>query len=520
MAINGRVYESRTTASILLEWLDKGSTVFEGLHFHGFVAAWNARSSEFVLVRDRYGVETGYYACLEDGIVFADDQQTLLRLGVDPTVHSEAIDAYLTADYFPAPLTPYKAISKVAPGNFVSFRGQEPQVGYWAHYLPVEPVTFAEAMPQIRPILENSLRRMWPSAGDAGLLLSGGIDSAMVAAGITQLLGEPLRAFTFRYDEYDGRLNEGEAARVVSRYLNIPHEEILVTPLGLIDDLDAAVAAYGEPFNWGLHSYRLGPVADHGISALFSGAGADGTGVPKRFRVAYRFNALPGAVRSAGRAAIRAARPLGLETQKKAEWVTRKTDGLGELFSSESELNRVQRATLYQDATLADRGGRLLRSIYCEAAAELPAENRLSSTIMDKRFTSAEAMCAWNRNFTRVNGMEARLPFYDPAYIALGLGVEGATGKDLIRWLARDYLPEEVAHAPKIAQEIPVSHWLRGPLAEPTRERLADLPAPMTEVFDPAGVRTAVERHISGLDDLGWQIISLLTIASWYRQQA
>jgi asparagine synthase (glutamine-hydrolysing) len=139
---------------------------------------------------------------------------------------------------------------------------------------------------------------------------------------------------------------------------------------------------------------------------------------------------------------------------------------------------------------------------------------------LDKVFTFAETGASWNRAFGRGNGLEVRSPFVHSGYFNLGLGAIGTNGKDLMRRLAGEYLPENVTSAPKHPQEMPVDHWIRGSLAESVRERLSELPPEMAAILDPAAVRSVVDRHISGGEDRGWQIISLLTLESWFRQQA
>ncbi len=521
MMMSGRTFTRRSATELLESWLADGAAAFKDLYFHGLVAAWNAQTSDFVLMRDRYGVETGYYATTDQGILFADDQQSLLRLGVDATPSVTAIDTFLTCGYFAAPLTPYESIAKVAAGGLVTFADGEASTTHWATYEPSRLAPFDAALRQAAPLLQAALERTWPSHGDVGLLLSGGIDSAMLLVGITEMLGQSVRAFTFRYDDYQGQLNEGEAASVIARHLNVAHEEIRIRPQDLMDDLDAAVAAYGEPLNWGLHSYRLGPIAERGINTVFSGVGADGTGVTKRHQAALRFRRLPGPLQSAMRTAVRAGRPLGLGVQAKAEWVTRRTAGLGDLFSPDSDHNRALRARVYNDPSLAVRGSELLRSIYNDAAMRFdPDQPEMALTLMDKQFTSAEAMLAWNRAWPREHGLAARLPYYDPDVVSWGLHIEGdSAGKDLMRRVAESSLPSEIAQAPKIAQKMPVGHWLRGPLADAARDRLSAMPAAMEEVFDPVVVGSIVDRHVAGSADLGSQIVSLLTLSSWYAQQ-
>lgn len=520
LVISGRWFDDQSLDAVLESWLIDGERALDKVYFHGLIAAWNAHSGRLALVRDRFGVETGYYSETGDGLLFCDEQRPLISAGIDSSPDPIAIDAFLATGYFPAPLTPYLAVRKLAPGAALVDDGVKRSLVKWAHYNPGPPIPYDEAVRRAPDVLRSSVERIWPSSGEVGLLLSGGIDSAMVLASITEMIGQRATAFTFRYEDYEGPLNEFDAARIVTSHLQVQHEEIRIRPGDLIDDLHSAVAAYGEPLNWGLHSYRLAPIADAGMSAVFSGVGADSTGITKRHQAALRFYRLPGPLQAVLRSAVRLARPLHLPTQTKAEWVTRSTDGVAELFSPDGERNRESRAQLYNDRSLALKSGRHLAELFTAGVAGLDSDDpRLVLIIMDKIFTSAEAMMAWNRAWPRAHGLTACLPFFDPDIIDLGLRVQGDTsGKDLIRRVAERYLPAEVASAPKIAQQIPVSHWLRGSLAGPAREILSDLPSSMTNIFDGKQVVKLIDNHLSGKGDEAWRIISLLTLATWFRQ--
>jgi asparagine synthase (glutamine-hydrolysing) len=522
MILDGRFLKLSDSIERLLDaWLTTGIKAFERHAFHGFVVAWNADNSECVLVRDPFGFVSGYAAEFEHGVVFSTDLTTLIRFGTDSTPNSEAIDAFFATGSFPAPLTPVSSISKLPPGHLMSItaNGLGESVSWFRHHTP-EPVGEEEALELLGIALHESLRRTWLADGDAGLLLSGGVDSAMILVGVTRMLDAPIRAFTFRYEGYEGKLNEGSRAKAVAEHLGVPHEEIPIRPEDILNDLEGAVAAYDEPFTWGFHSYQLGPLADRGIASVFSGGGADGWSLSRRHVAAMRFNRLPRPISGFARTAIRAARPLGLSNQQRSEWVSRSVSGLGELYSSDSPLNRHIRRRLYRDPTLADRGAQQLVNLYQDAADEFPASDpEQTLVLLGGRFGGAETALHWSRAWTLAYGLELRLPYYDHDLLNLVMNIEGkATGKDLLRRLAARYLPNEMAIAPRTPQQMPVSDWLRGPLSEPARERLADMPKSMTAIFDPVGVTQLVDEHIGGSADHGWRLIALLTTAAWFDQ--
>lgn len=522
MVLDGRFLKRRDSIERVLDaWLTTGTEAFEKHAFHGFVAAWNAATSECVLVRDPFGVVPGYTAESEHGVVFSTDLTTLIRVGTDPTPNNEAIDAFLATGGFPAPLTPVSSISKLPPGHLVSItaNGLDESVPWFPRHTP-EPVGEEDALELIGIALHESLKHAWPTDGNAGLLLSGGVDSAMILAGVTRMLDAPIRAFTFRYEEYEGKFNEGGRARAVAEHLGVPHEEIPIRPNDILNDLEGAVAAYDEPFTWGLHSYKLGQLADCGITTVFSGGGADGWSLTRRHRAALRFNRLPRLISGSARIAIRAARPLRLSNQARAEWTSQSVSGLGELYSSDSPLNRHTRRRLYRDPTLVDRGAQELVNIYQDAADEyLDRDPDQTLVHLVKRFGSAETALQWNRAWTLAYGLELRLPYLDNDLVNRAMDVShNLTVKDLFRQLAARYLPNEMAYAPRTPQQMPVSEWLRGPLSRPIRERLGDMPESMTAIFDPVGVTQLVDEHIRGSADHGWRLIALLTTAAWFDQ--
>jgi asparagine synthase (glutamine-hydrolysing) len=522
MMIDGYFLDrSQGVQQVLNDWITDGVSTFHRHRFHGFVAAWNARSATGMLLRGPYGIAPGYLAEVENGVVYSTDLAPLLRFGVDPAPSHVALDAFLVTGHFPAPMTPVSAISKLPVGHMVAITDEGmAQSTPWLRYGPWEPVGREEAVELLPILFGQALERAWPSDGDAGLLLSGGIDSSMILVGAAKMLDRPMKAFTFRYEDYEGVMNEGGNAAAIAEHLGMTHAEISIRPEDVFDDLSGAVAAYGEPFTWGLHSYLMRPIADRGITSVFSGAGS--VDLSKRHSAAIRFNKLPAPIRASIRAAVVAARPLKLGTQDKSEWVTESASGVSEIFSDDSEWNRKSRRKLYQDPSLVDRSAAQLLQLHQDAADEYEGDDSEQTVqLLGQRFTGADGGHAWNRAWTLAAGLELALPYFDDELwlLSMNIGVAGETSaKEIFRDLASNSLPSEMAYAPKIPQEMPVSDWIRGPLSESFRERFNDLPEAMTSMFEPKSVAQLLDQHIEGRSDQGWRLIALLTIAEWFDQ--
>lgn len=123
----GHVFDGRTCGELIAHAYDEwGDAAVEHLEGPFACAIWDLRRRRLLLARDHLGVRPLYFALLPGhGIVFASETRALLH---DPGVGRDwcpaAIDAYLALGYVPAPLTPYKRISKLEPAQRLTLEGR------------------------------------------------------------------------------------------------------------------------------------------------------------------------------------------------------------------------------------------------------------------------------------------------------------------------------------------------------------------------------------------------------------
>jgi len=523
MVLDGYFLErSGSISNLLTEWLRKGQAAFDESRLYGVVMAWNAKTQKCALVRVRFGVAQAFLLKAQGGgLVYSSDMQTLIAIGADTSPDPEAFDAFLTAGYFPAPLTPIASIRKLEPGHRITIsRDGVGTSRLWAAPEQGGPISPDDAFAQMGPYLKRAIERFWPENGDAGVLLSGGVDSALVLAVAAAELGRPVKAFTFQYEEYDGRHNESDRASAVAAHLGVAHEEIAIHPNDLMNDLNGAVAAYGEPFTWGIHSYHMGPLADRGVTTVFTGAGADSASVARKHSFAMRFHRLPRPVQPLVRALVTAGRPLHLSSQAMLERAVEPYTTAAELYMPDSEWNRASRRRIYADPSLADRSATSLLELYESAAADAGTDDTQEILyFMMRRFVSGDAVVNWNRAWSTSVGINMRFPYFDYDLNNLSVRIKGKeSAKEVARRIAAQYLTDDMAFGPKVPQQMPVNEWLRGPLLEPARDRLNSLPPAMSNIFDQAEVSALLEEHAHGGGYHGWRLIELLTAASWFEQ--
>jgi asparagine synthase (glutamine-hydrolysing) len=192
-----------------------------------------------------------------------------------------ALDAFLACGCVPAPWTFVEGINKVPPGHVLTCeRGKTPTCRYlWHHHNPSRMLNDSEvAKEQLGDLYAQALRRHYTPGVRTGVLLSGGVDSKLIVAGLVRLLGVPgdtIDTFTFRYAEYEGKYNELELAEQAARYFGTRHHEITVRPVEIPNNLEHMLRCFEEPFTYGLHSFMLADAIKAGVKVLFTGTGPD-----------------------------------------------------------------------------------------------------------------------------------------------------------------------------------------------------------------------------------------------------
>ena len=109
------------------------------------IALWDRRLRQLHLARDRFGEKPLYFGWVGERMAFASELKALHRLPeFAPTLDRNAIALYLRHNCIPAPFTAYEGVSKLQPGQLVTFPGdsrtgsQPIPYTYWSARTAVE----------------------------------------------------------------------------------------------------------------------------------------------------------------------------------------------------------------------------------------------------------------------------------------------------------------------------------------------------------------------------------------------
>ncbi|MBB6171007.1 asparagine synthase (glutamine-hydrolyzing) [Nocardiopsis mwathae] len=491
LALNGEVYNFRclarrwgieleqheTDAHLLLRaWNKHGPHALEEADGMFALAVYDPRRGVLYLARDRFGEKPLYWRLDGGRLAFASEVSSLTGYGPAALVYRPemgALETPVAAD------TPYQGIQLLPPGGVLCFdtaSGSLSQGRWWdlASTCPAEPA-YPAAVERAVGLLESDVaaRR---HGGRAALLLSGGLDSALLA-----YLLRPQVCVTVRYPG-EQRLDESATAARVARAVGA--ELLVVEPSAhdLCQELPRIVAALDYPVgNASLLSEHMAyrAIADRGIRVVYGGLG------PDELLMGYVRHALvlfgARAVLAGG---LHAYRPLASKLMGPA---TRPLTG------PETAARLITRGP--------DPHGRV-RALVADCFDRAGGDAARALTLVDLA-TSWRPLVATSDKLASAFSLERRSPYLARAFAEWCYALPAdhkilrpATGKRVLRDAARELgVPEEVwANGDKLGFASPVPAWLNGPLAswaeQQVHSAIPDAPAALHPLLQ-AGLKPA-----------------------------
>ncbi len=489
------------------------------------VAIWDGEARRLVLARDRYGIKPLYYRDTSGELEFASELRALPRGEID----LDALEAFLTFNSIPAPYSIFRETRKLPAGHVLVWSERASvEINRYARPGPV-PVDElrgddeAELVEELRARLRDSVRAHLLSDVPVGVLLSGGVDSAVLAALAAQETSEAVHTFTIGFEERS--FDERAEARLVAERYGTDHHELLVRPDPLLL-LPALAEAFDEPFadSSALPTYLVSQLAAEHVKVALSGEGGD-----ELFGGYYTYAADLLADRAAPLA--RLARPFVERLPSSSAKAS--FDYKAKRFVRSAHLPPLERHHGWKEIFSPDlraelRGSRsdfdpvdVYRARYAETEGAEPLA-RLQD--VDFGIYLADDLLVKTDRASMAHSLEARVPFLDSVVTNFAFGlparhkVRGLSKKVLLRKAAAPLLPREVVHGRKRGFSIPAAAWLRGELEPFARETLSPATLRSQGFFQPEPVRRLLDEHVAGTEDWSRQLWGLLTFTLWYER--
>jgi asparagine synthase (glutamine-hydrolysing) len=538
MEKKGGRFRSRTDTEVILElYREQGAAALDRMNGMFAFAVYDSERDELLLARDRLGVKPLYYALLPGGIIFASEVKAILASGLIEAA-PDSLSLLTPARYIVAPSTGFMNIMKLPPGHCLRFvDGRATIQQYWS-IEPREEIPEGDVVSELRDILLDAARIQLTSDVPVGILLSGGIDSSLIAAAVRCNHTGSLHSFTVGMTPHDLRkeampADAPYAARLASS-LGFTHHETVLEP-SLADLLSTVVWHLDEPLAdpAAINVYLLAREARQcGVPVLLTGMGGDEIFGGYRKHLAclkadFVRDLLPGYLRGLLQRALESL-PVSKFGRgfRGLRWARR--------FMALTVLEKLERylaSDLSPDAAQFEllTGGRIR---YHETAfvqqqrrsfeaASLSYLTRMC--LNDTRFFLPDHNLLYSDKAAMAWGVETRQPLTDHRIVELMFSlppeyrISRLEQKTLLKKVAAHLISSDIVHRPKVPFGMPVRSWLGGPLASLVDDILSEESLRKRGIYDAGAVRTMITRDRNGLEDSSLTIWTILTREIWLR---
>ena len=496
------------------------------------IALWDESRRRLVLTRDRMGVKPLYYALTQDGLAFGSEIKSLLAGDlVEPRLDPLAAELYLAYGYVPGPRTLFEGVRKLAPATTLIWEDGA-LVGesvYWTPWEAVPPsgTSWEEDQDTLLRLLRESVRARMISDVPLGVMLSGGLDSSLVTALMSEISTEPVKTFSVGFTE-DGQANELADARRVAQRFGTDHHELLTSAVDHPSLIAEALWHLEEPvadlsFVGFLLLSRL---AREHVTVALCGQAADELlgGYPKHLvaRAADHVRWLPAPARrvvAAGAAQLPEDSRLGRGLRAMMT-----ADDAERLLQMSRVVLGGQREALLSPAFRRDDAERELREVIRSRASGRAGSVLRETLFLDSRLALVDLMFLYFDKMSMATSLEVRVPFADHDVVSFCMGLSDdrrimrGRRKEILRRVSRGLLDDATIDKKKRNFfRAASSTWLNTHREGIVRDALLDERARGRGIFAPGAVESLIAQS-QGTGRSGEPLLAVLLLELWHRQ--
>jgi asparagine synthase (glutamine-hydrolysing) len=521
LEIKGHLFRGHSDSEVIPHlYEEEGPSFVSRLKGMFALAIYDSRDNSLLLARDRFGIKPLFYAPGVKRLAFASEISALLKFpDIDDSPDKQAIHDFAALFYIPAPETFYRGIRALQPCEMLRATFDDDRVSWntvtyhrWA-VAPDYSLTLDRAVDEVDLLLNRAVRRQLESDVSIGVLLSGGIDSSLIAAATKGAVGNGIRTYSVSFPERE--YDETWAAQDVARHINSQHETLRMGTIpGTWEHLTTLLRHVGQPFAdtslFAVHAVsRL--MRDH-VTVVLSGDGGDeafgGYHVYRQIVNISHLDLLPRPFLNGAITGLRNLSRLGIVPKRYPQRL--------------KDLSRLDNTSVVQDLFC------WMRQHECDSLFKdkdvLPVTRLFEPQWVHDAPSNVSRLERLSAHCTEINvrlalpndylfkvdiasmkeGLEIRVPMLDEDLFSFGLTLphrfkaRGGTCKVVLRKVAERWLPRQVATKPKRGFELPVDTWADGDCKAQIKEALLNKGSSIQDLFRVETYRPYVEAFCQG----------------------
>ncbi len=538
----GHRFKSDTDTEVVLKaYLEWGAECLQRLNGMFAFAVWDERRKSLFVARDRLGVKPLYYTRIGDGLAFASEVKSLLWLpGVRRRMNQDALAKYLAFLWVPDPETLFDGIYKLPPGHYALFKDGKLKIQqYWdLEFSSESRISEADAIDEVAVRLRDAVRARLVSDVPVGVFLSGGLDSSLITAMMTESVDRPIVACSVGFGDdisYDIAPDDLKYARQVRDCFRdkLDFREMVLEP-EIVNLLPETVWHLDEPVAdpAALSTYLICRAAKGTASVMLSGVGGEEVfgGYPRylAMKVAgyldYGAPILQSQMFSNLLDRLPASRPgpflAHFRNFKKFARAIRSQDFQLQYLAMRAYYTPEELRSLLAKPELADRALEEHLACFDNARDRDPLGQLL---YVDTKTFLPCLNLAYTDKMSMAASVEIREPLLDYKLVEFvtnlpsSYKIHGRKQKYILKKVGERYLPHEVVWRKKSGFGAPIRAWVMKDLQPLISDLLSRESVMDRGMLNYSFVEKILADQQSGTEDNAFRIWALLTLELWMR---
>lgn len=244
----GHEFRSNSDTEVILHAFDKWGLKCVDRFIGMFAfAIYDSLQNKLFCCRDRAGSKPFYYYFKNRTFIFGSELKVFhVHPNFKKEINRNSVELFFRYGYVPAPHTIFNDTYKLEAGKWLVYDLKDCTLEitkYWNlnefYSKPKIKIDYSDAKAELKKIIVSACNYRMIADVPVGIFLSGGFDSSLVAAVVSESSAVPLKSFTIGFEEGN---NEAPFAKETANFLGTEHIEYYCR------EKDAADIIYDLPF--------------------------------------------------------------------------------------------------------------------------------------------------------------------------------------------------------------------------------------------------------------------------------
>ena len=533
----GHQFYTRTDTEVIVHLYEEyGDECVKHLCGMFAFAIWDELKRKLFLARDRLGEKPLFYTYNNGRFAFGSELKSLLTLPwVKRRIDFKALSDFFSFLYVPAPDSIFSGIKKLPAAHTLTIEDRTISIQrYWeVGHIPLAVNSEEFYIERLLELLGDSIKRRLMSEVPLGVFLSGGVDSSLVVALLSQMVERPVETFTIGYERENKYYDERYYARTIAEQFRTNHHEFVVQP-HIKDVLPEVIRCFDEPFadSSAIPNYYLCGKTKQHVTVALSGLGADelAAGYERYVGVilAQLYHKVPKVFREViGKVAKKVpdSKSGALFNQRIKRFVdVANLPQQKRYFAMTAAFSEEEKEKLFSPDLLSEMGDEASEELitsYFESSGSFDVLTQM--LFADLKTYLVDDLLTLTDRTSMAHSLEVRVPFLDHKLVELffsmpaDLKLKGFKKKYILKRAAERMIPKNIIYRQKKGFSVPLALWFRNELRQVVEEGLSEKKLNGMGYFNQGTVDALLQEHLACKQNHENKIWALLNFSMWHK---